>query len=270
MSAFASGPPSALIRSRWTCERIWIGHLHLPTLDSISTTPTNLTSSLFRFSAFFDVSSLSLFIPGRGGTGLSLHLFFSIALGTPIIEQSSYFSAHIQPPSSFFTFAANSDPSMSIISRDPSFSWAISDASQKWDLPGNYALVSNNGYCRTVHTSSSHTPHSKPFERCIVNLWKTLTRSRNQDRESIDAKDFIFVTATVSRTGSIDASQSNCRSLSPSSLHSHDWGFWIPWLLVLCFSMNTLPRRTRAKASEALAIPELARPLSMNLTNIPC
>lgn len=151
------------------------------------------------------MSSLSLFIPGRGGTGLSLHLFFSIALGTPIIEQSSYFSAHIQPPSSFFTFAANSDPSMSIISRDPSFSWAISDASQK-----------------TVHTSSSHTPHSKPFERCIVNLWKTLTRSRNQDRESIDAKDFIFVTATVSRTGSIDASQSNCRSLSPSSLHSHD------------------------------------------------
>ncbi|KAF5362206.1 hypothetical protein D9756_002302 [Leucocoprinus leucothites] len=80
---------------------------------------------------------------------------------------------------------------MSIISRDPSFSWAA-------------PLTEDDASERTTYTSSSHTPHSKPLERRIVSIWKTLTRStRRKQRVSVYTKDFVFVTAAASRRKSM-------------------------------------------------------------------
>lgn len=69
MSVFAAGLP--LIKSNWIPEQIWIGHLHLPSLNSLSTSPTSL-ALLFLFFSIFDVSSLSLFLLSRGGTDFPL------------------------------------------------------------------------------------------------------------------------------------------------------------------------------------------------------
>ncbi|KXN87450.1 hypothetical protein AN958_08881 [Leucoagaricus sp. SymC.cos] len=83
---------------------------------------------------------------------------------------------------------------MSIIARDPHFSWAS-------------PLTGDDASEKTTHTSSSHSSHvpqSKQIERRIVNIWKTLTRStRKQKRVSVYAKDFVFVTAAASRRRSI-------------------------------------------------------------------
>ncbi|KAJ3569253.1 hypothetical protein NP233_g5166 [Leucocoprinus birnbaumii] len=103
---------------------------------------------------------------------------------------------------------------MSIISRDPSFSWAS-------------PLTSDDVSEKTTHTMSSSHNHAKPFERRIVNIWKTLTRStRKQKRVSVYSRDFVFVTASAaSRRRSINMlqqaadAQSQPRSSSLSSGH---------------------------------------------------
>ncbi|KAF9454283.1 hypothetical protein P691DRAFT_809829 [Macrolepiota fuliginosa MF-IS2] len=84
---------------------------------------------------------------------------------------------------------------MSIIARDPHFSWSAPLANDDISEESSY-------------TPSTHASHTKQFERRIVKMWKTLTCStRKQKRVSVYAKDFVFVTAAASRKRSIMALQ---------------------------------------------------------------
>ncbi|EKM81718.1 hypothetical protein AGABI1DRAFT_126080 [Agaricus bisporus var. burnettii JB137-S8] len=87
---------------------------------------------------------------------------------------------------------------MSIIARDPNFTWS--------------SPLANDASSEESSSSRRDVSHTKQIERRLVKFWKTLTNStRKQERVSIYAKDFVFVTSAASRRRSNIMALQTCR-----------------------------------------------------------